>query len=53
MSFTGEPDVRDIQFTLMLVMELALGIVVWFLIATGTIRVPGSIVLLRQNPSGF
>lgn len=35
MSFTGEPDVRDIQFTLMLVMELALGIVVWFLIATG------------------
>ena len=35
MSFTGEPDVRDIQFTLMLVIEFALGMVVWFLIATG------------------
>lgn len=53
MSFTGEPDVRDIQFTLMLVMELALGIVVWFLIATGDYSRPWLYRLTRQNPSGF
>lgn len=35
MSFTGEPDVRDIQFTLMLVIKFALGLVIWFLIVTG------------------
>ncbi|HAX7429537.1 TPA: hypothetical protein JTP53_004440 [Escherichia coli] len=40
MSFTGEPDVRDIQFTLMLVIEFALGMVVWFLIATGEFSRP-------------
>ncbi|RVR71878.1 hypothetical protein EOL28_22305, partial [Citrobacter freundii] len=48
MSFTGEPDVRDIQFTLMLVMELALGIVVWFLIATGDYSRPW---LYRLTPA--
>lgn len=45
MSFTGEPDVRDIQFTLMLVIEFALGMVVWFLIATGSFPAPGSTAL--------
>nr|WP_233341491.1 hypothetical protein [Escherichia coli] len=48
MSFTGEPDVRDIQFTLMLVIEFALGMVVWFLIAMGEFSRPR---LYRLTPA--
>jgi len=48
MSFTGEPNSRDIQFTLMLVMELALGLVVWLLIAMGDYSCPR---LYRLTPA--
>lgn len=48
MSFTGEPDLRDIQFTLMLVMEFALSMVVWFLIAMGDYSSPW---LYRLTPA--
>ncbi|ENR9964052.1 hypothetical protein ACEXTD_003038 [Salmonella enterica] len=50
MSFTGEPDVRDIQFTLMLVMEFALGLVVWLLIAMGDYSSPWLYRLIPAKP---
>ncbi|EFR0233332.1 hypothetical protein HZM05_002898 [Salmonella enterica] len=50
MSFTGEPDVRDVQFTLMLVMEFVLGLVVWFLIATGDYSRPWFYRLTPAKP---